>query len=79
MTASRTLPIACPSIEVAATWAHGAWGIAPLCVLSCISGTDQHWQLWHPAHRVDDGMPSLVLVDGYLYPHPDAPTLGELP
>jgi hypothetical protein len=70
-----TYPIACPSVEAAAAHAQHEWGIAPLCVLACVGGTDQHWQLWHPLHRVPDGVPSLVLADGWLDAHPDAPAL----
>ena len=50
-----------------------AWGIAPIIVLSCGGYTDEHWQIWHPADRVMDGMPRYTWTDlGGLEPHPDA-------
>lgn len=51
------------------------WGVAPRCVLSCAGGSDEHWQLWHPARCRRGDHPAYVLIGADLTMHPDAPML----
>ena len=51
------------------------WGVAPRCVLSCAGGSDEHWQLWHPARCRRGDAPAYVLTGASLLMHPDAPML----
>lgn len=64
--ATLTIETVCQSIE-----SH--WGMRPLLTLACAGGSDQHWQIFHPA-RLD--MPCFTFMDHTLEEHPDAPDLG---
>ena len=53
------------------------WGISPRVVLACAGGSDEHWQLWHPARCRKGDTPAYTLQGAVLEMHPDCPMLAR--